>query len=384
MDIDKVLNKLYYDDKLGIAGKANFIKKVRSLHPDIKVKDINEWLSNQSINQVNATINKQYNYKITGEPKSFQIDIMYLKRGDTLTPILLCVDILSRKCWATVLSKSKDNTRGENIVEYLEQLNKEVGGITALTGDNEFSNKLITDYCDKNEIRLDASVAKTEHISNGDKLGIVDRLCRTLRELINRYYDLVGNKKDNIKDVVKYAVNTYNENEHKTIKTTPNKAFTDNNLQVAHHLNDIIHNEKVYKTVPFKSGETVRILESKDMFSKGKNKFSNDVYKVSDKIGYKIAVKNDDDNKLHRRFKPAELLKVNKVDNPISKSYIEEEKEDKKKGKVISSLVRNSKMKKEEAKQAVVAVNDPKQRRETSAPTDYGKFGGVVRRKPKK
>ena len=41
--MDKILNKLYYDDKLGIAGKANFIKKVRVLHPEFKVKDINEW-----------------------------------------------------------------------------------------------------------------------------------------------------------------------------------------------------------------------------------------------------------------------------------------------------------------------------------------------------
>ena len=30
--MDKILNKLYYDDKLGVAGKANFIKKVRALH----------------------------------------------------------------------------------------------------------------------------------------------------------------------------------------------------------------------------------------------------------------------------------------------------------------------------------------------------------------
>ena len=365
MEIDKLLNKLFYDNKLGIAGKANFIKKVRALHKDIKVKEINGWLQNQSVNQVNATVTKQYNYKITGEPKSFQIDIMWWKKSDTLIPILLFVDILSRKCWAYVLSKNKDATRGENIVKCIEQLNKEVGGIAALTGDAEFGSKVVTDYCDKNDIRLDASIAKTEHISNGDKLGIVDRLCRTLRELIERYYDVVGNRTDNLKTVVKSAIDTYNDNEHRSIKTTPNKAWNDHNLQVAKHLSDVIHNEKVYKTVPFKSGETVRVLEEKEMFGKGKNKFSNETYKVSDKTGYKISVKNEDNNKLHRKFKPAELLKVNKVDNPISKTYIEEVKADKKKGKVISSLVRNSKMTPMEALQAVAAVKEPKQKRTT-------------------
>ena len=91
--MDKILNKLYYDDKLGVAGKANFIKKIRALHPEFKVKDITEWLNNQSVSQVNTTITKKYDYKITGEPKSFQVDILWWKRGDTLTPVLLFVDI---------------------------------------------------------------------------------------------------------------------------------------------------------------------------------------------------------------------------------------------------------------------------------------------------
>ncbi len=182
------------------------------------------------------------------------------------------------------MSKNKDATRGENIVKCIEQLNKEVGGIKSLIGDAEFRNKPITEYCNDNNIRLDASVAKTEHISNGDKLGIVDRICRTLRELIERYYEITGYKTDNLKYVVKSAVDTYNDNEHKTIKTTPNKAWTDNNLRLSHHLEDMMHNEQVYKTEPFKSGENVRIFEEKEnTFSKGKNKFSNDTYKISDK-----------------------------------------------------------------------------------------------------
>ena len=85
---------------------------------------------------------------------------MYFKRGDTQTPILLFVDILSRKSFAYVLNKSKDATRGENILECIEKLNKEVGWINSIIGDNEFSNKIISEYCHDNFIRLDTSVAK--------------------------------------------------------------------------------------------------------------------------------------------------------------------------------------------------------------------------------
>ncbi len=81
------------------------------------------------------------------------------------------------------------------------------------------------------------------------------------------------------------------------------------------------------------------------------------------------------------KFKPAELLKINKVDNPISKAYIEEVKADKKAGKIINSLVKNAKMTPAEAKKAVAVVNEPKQKRGGGAPSDYAAFGGVVRRK---
>ncbi len=64
----------------------------------------------------------------------------------------------------------------------------------------------------------------------------VNKYSATLRELIERYYEITGNRTDNLKHVVKSAVDTYNYNQHRTMKTTPNKAWTNNNLQFSHHL----------------------------------------------------------------------------------------------------------------------------------------------------
>ena len=61
-------------------------------------------------------------------------------------------------------------------------------------------------FCEDNNIRLDTSVAKEEHISNGNKLGIIDRLFRTLRELIEKYYDVTGHRTDDIKDVINQSL----------------------------------------------------------------------------------------------------------------------------------------------------------------------------------
>ncbi len=108
------------------------------------------------------------------------------KRGETLILILLLVDVLSRKAWAYVLTKSKQEKRAEVSAKTLEEFKNEVGRINGLTGDNEFSSAPIKKICDDNSIRLDTSVAKEEHISNGNKLEIIDRLVRTLRELIEK------------------------------------------------------------------------------------------------------------------------------------------------------------------------------------------------------
>jgi len=357
--MNTILDNLFYKEKLGIGNKTTFIKNVRERHPEIKVKDTNEYLKNQEVSQINTTVNKTYQYKITAPPHTFQIDIFWWKRGETLIPILLLVDILSRKAWAYVLTKSKKEKRAEVSVKTLEDFKNEVGKINGLTGDNEFSSSAIRKFCEDNDIRLDTSVAKEEHISNGNKLGIIDRLVRTLRELIEKYYDITGHRTDNIKDVIKSIIDTYNNNSHRTLSNrTPNQVFKDNDDQMTRHLNDSVHNQQVYKTVPFDTGDKVRILEQKEKFDKGKQKFSKEVYTIDKKEGYKIKV-----NGTSRKLKPAELLKTTTTANPISEKYIQEKKEEKKKGKVINSLVRNAKMTPEEAKAAVEVQDAPKQPR---------------------
>jgi len=64
-------------------------------------------------------------------------------------------------------------------------------------------------------------------------------------------------------------------------------------------------------------------------------------------------------NGTSRKLKPSELLKASTTANPISDKYIQDKKEEKKAGKVISSLVRNAKMTPAEAKAAVATVNEP-------------------------
>ena len=346
--MNNILDNLFYKEKLGIGNKTTFIKNVRERHPEIKTKDIQQYLKNQEVNQINASVNKTYQYKITAPPRTFQIDIFWWKKSSTLIPILLLVDILSRKAWAYVLTKSKKEKRAEVSVKTIQEFKNEVGLIKGLEGDNEFSSAAIKKFCNDNDIRLDTSVAKEEHISNGNKLGIIDRLVRTLRELIEKYFDITGHRTDNIKDVMKTIIDTYNNSNHRTLNNkSPNQVFKDNDDQMARHLNDSLHNQQIYKSVPFDDGDKVRILEQKEKFDKGKQKFSKSIYTIDKKEGYKLIIKDE-----KRKLKPSELLKADTVSNPIAQSYIDNKIKSKTDGKITNKLIRNEQMTKDEAMKA--------------------------------
>ena len=310
---ENILNEMYYTQKLGMGSKSNFIKAVRTKHPEIKTEEINKWLSNQEFNQVNKKPIKPIPLSITGKPKSFQIDIFWWKRGDTLNPVLLMVDILTRKAYAYVLTKSKKEHRAENVLSAYKQFLNEVGDITSIEGDNEFSSKAFTDFNHSKGIRLDTSISKEEHISGGNKLGIIDRLVRTIRELIERYYSITGHRQDSIKNVVSTVIENYN---HSITRAndgkTPEEAYNNLNYQTIKNVVNTINNEIRFSSVHLTSGDKVRTLENKGQFDKGSNKFSTDTGNITDRTGYKFKVEGKT-----RKYKPSELQKINSVENPV-------------------------------------------------------------------
>ena len=132
---------------------------------------------------------------------------------------------------------------------------------------------------------------------------------------------------------MKTIIETYQNSSHRTLNNkSPNQVFKDNDDQMR-HLNDGAHNQQVYKSVPFDSGPKSPNNRGKEKFDQGKQKFSKDIYTVDKKEGYKIIV-----NGTSRKLKPAELLRANSTANPILEKYIQDKKDEKKAGKVISSL----------------------------------------------
>ena len=362
--MNEKLKELYYKDDIIIGSKQNFIN-IAKKSLNASTKEINEFLKNQEINQINKKPTKHSNLKITALPRSFQIDIMFYPIGQGFKNVLLIVDIPSRKAWAYVISTSS----GENILVAYKKFISEVGQINSVEGDNQFSFKAFQEYNKENNIKIDTSIAKDEHISQGNKLGIIDRLVRTLKEMIDRYRISVS-KQTSFSTILDKVIITYNSQPHRTIKTTPNEMYNDINKQIFNFEKDKEYNRNVLDKNNISIGAEARILETKDKLEKGNQKFSLDLYKLVGREGNRFMVENAEGEKLRRRLKPAELQVVKTVDSKIDRNIIKEQAAEKKQRQVINKLIRGSEMKKEEALKALESLKTPEEKIKRSNRTE--------------
>jgi hypothetical protein len=298
---------------------------------------------------------------------------MYYPIGEGFKNVLLIVDIQSRKAWAYLLSKST----GDNILKAYKKFIDEVGQINSVEGYNQFSFKGFVDYNNENNIRLDTSIAREEHISNGNKLGIIDRLVRTLKEMITKYRTVIS-KQTSFNDILDKVIYTYNNQPHRTLKSTPNEMFDNIDKQNFNHDKDKEYNRNVINKNNISIGAEARILESKGKLEKGNQKFSIDLYKLIGREGNRFIVENDEGEKLRRRLKPAELQIIKSVDTKIDRNIIKTQAKEKQERQTVNKLIRGSKMKKDEALTAVdnLKTNDNEPKKSRGERINYAALAG--------
>jgi len=361
-DLDVKELKKIFDESVG-GTKAYFISKVQQKYPNLNKKGIENFLNTQEVVQVNTKL-KGINLKITAKPRTFQIDIMYYKIGQTLKPFLLLIDIMSRKAFCYPISGYKNMTK---IVTAYKKFLSQVDRVEAIEGDSEFASKEFITLNKEKGIRLDTSVAADNHFTTGNKLGIIDRFTRTLKENIKKYRESIG-KIGNLPNIIQSIINMYNDSPHRGIKgKTPNQVWNDTNEQNIQNMKDTINNDRLFNKLTLGIGDTVRVLENKNKFDKGSAQFSKELYEVHDRIGYSFKVKDSDGNVKRRRYKPHELLQVVNMtessrsrapaSDVINTDRVKREEKSTNKYKSINKLIRNEDMTRTEARKAMKQVD---------------------------
>lgn len=345
--MNKELSDIFYNAKTGLLSYDKFKAKVKQIDPTVKTKDIKEFYINQEVNQLakKATTDKTKQYKITGPELTFQIDLMFIPKAlktqeakkikakkEGLFPtqnyyvFLLCAEVLSRKAYIYSMPNKTTESIMNAYHHFLadvktdtETVDDTVDAFTehkpyAIITDDGFDFKEFKQLNEELNILVDNKTAYNDHIIGGNRLGIIDRLVRTVKNIYTKFVYATKGKQYSVKNVMNDIVESYNDTVHKSLDgLAPDDVFFNKYSRMKIFDFNKEYNEDVKKTVKLKIGDTVRILlNPQNTFKKEKPSFSKEIYTISDEGGYKLFVVDQHNKKLKRTFSPNELLKVNK------------------------------------------------------------------------
>jgi len=292
-----------------LLSKSKLFSVLRLKDPSIKMKDVEEFLSDKPLQQVFKRPKKHKPLVITGQPNSFQIDIIHLpnftKQNKGVSRFLLLVDLLSRKAYAYPL---KSGTI-QNVIEVYKAFLEKVKDVNSITGDNFFNAKPFVELNESKGIDLYTDVAQEDHIVKGsNKLGVIDRLTRTLKSIIKRR--MVADNDVKWVEWLNEVIDLYNDLPHRTLNNfTPNEVWSDDYIQLQRQAHDEKENLKNYEGIQkFKVGDVVRVYVGKKQFAKEGENFTREVYKVVGIDKNKYIVENEKGERFKRKLKPSELI----------------------------------------------------------------------------
>jgi hypothetical protein len=311
----KTAQEILSDDAYSLLGINKVIAKLVSAGEEFDEKELRHAYKQLEVNQRTQRQKKPVKLlKITGPPGAYQIDLIFLPKYRSsnrgITIFLLLVEIPSRKAFAYPLKSQKPAA----ILDAYEQFYKDHdGNLNNVYGDDEFNSEWFKAFNDVLNVNVHTGIAKDDHISkHSNRLGIIDRLVRTLRKLMNKYM-LLQNDTQWSKWLPK-IISIYNKTPHSSLNNrTPDEVSADVNGMEKRFHQDVKYNQaQDAMDTPVSVGDTVRILEKKTTFAKEGPTFSKELYVVVKKDGFKWRVHPKTGGPLLRRkFADNDLLVIN-------------------------------------------------------------------------
>lgn len=316
-------------EKYHYPGTNKFREILKKLGVKVTTKDLNSFIQSQPINQV---FNEKH--KPTGHIVSFQyldrvqMDIIdmstFYATNSHYKYILLFIDVFSRKLWGYAL-KHKNN---ENVLTALEKF-VEMNKPNVLISDNEaaFMSAKTQAFLKDQQIH---------HITcePGDHqvLGIIDRVCRTIK--VNIYKYLTEKQTTQYLPQLSNIIDSYNASPHRSLdELSPDEASNPKYFKQIFELNiqKGKHNEPDHA---FAVGDQVRIRNRKKQFERAYDEKYSDV-KTIVSLDKRRATFEDGNTADLRRLKRvdsfkkektnvvAEARRENKIQRRIAKEHLE-------------------------------------------------------------
>lgn len=228
---------------------------------------------------------------------------MFKKNNKGYTFILIVIDSFSKFAWAIPV-KNKTKNEISNAFDKLLSKGRRPKHLQTDLG-TEFYNERFEKLMKKYQINHYSTYSVK-------KACIVERLIRTLKNKLYKYFHLVGNYKW-VGKLLNNTTDEYNHTMHRIIKFRPSEVNTSNETKV---LQNILSSQKVSScgNAKFKVGDQVRISKYKGLFEKGFTpNWSTElftIFKVNDTKPITYHVQDQQKQNILGTFYEQELLKT--------------------------------------------------------------------------
>ena len=310
------MKNIYYDTKNpgSFGGAESLFREAQKADPNIKLKDVKKWLEGELTYTLHKPLRRRFkrNPVIAEFPKELMmVDLVdmreFSRENDGHNYILTAIDVFSKLAFAVALkNKSMNSVRNG-----MEIILKQYSPLKLMTDNGtEFKNKVFVDLMKKYNIFHYFS--KNKDI----KCSVVERLNRTLKNRMFRYFTSKGNRR--YLDVLDDLVKAYNESYHRSIKMAP-VHVSNNNAKIVFKNLYGFESKREYlrkmKRPRLTQDDTVRRKYDLNIHDRGYYpNWTDEIYKVYKTISglnkpyYKL--KHESGNVIEKRFYPEEVQKV--------------------------------------------------------------------------
>ena len=272
------IRRQYFNPKLSgsFSGASGFLKNRKFKNRKNVIEELNK-LNPYSLYKPAPKIYPRRRIVVPFKDRQWASDLIdmqkYSKENRGYKFIILFVDCFSKTCF----SFPAKNKKGTTLVRAFKKIIKSSGRkpqILQVDQGKEYLNKDFKAFLQKEGIRMFHTFSKLKAV-------IAERMIRTLRSRIERYFAHTGKHK--YIDVLQQFTTSYNSTYHSSIKMAPRDVNKDNEDQVWLNLYSSLVEETMNKTlVPkFKINDQVRISREKLVFEKGyKNNWSEEIFSI--------------------------------------------------------------------------------------------------------
>lgn len=220
----------------------------------------------QIVNEIHRSARKNFKRRsvvLKGIDDLWQADLIDMQKFHTVNKgykyILIVIDTFSKYAWCIPI-KSKSKTEVKNAFDLIIKSSIRKPKNLQTDFGKEFYN---------NEFNCYLKSLKVNHYSTYSikKASIVERLIKTIKFKLYKYFSLIGNYKwvgKPLDDIIKF----YNKTIHRTTGFKPFAVNHDNEIQVSKNIEKSQSNLR-YKLNKFNVGDYVRISKYKSVFHKG-------------------------------------------------------------------------------------------------------------------